>query len=260
MEVIILKDQKEAAQLGAKIISDLLRAKPELTLGLATGSTSLSLYKELIQLHQKTGLDFSKVTTFNLDEYVGLPSKHPSSYYHYMWENFFQHVNISEYRVHIPDGLAPDIPAFCKQYEASIMAAGGIEIQILGIGSDGHIGFNEPSSSPTSRTRIKTLTRQTINNNKKFFNTAGKVPRHVITMGIGTIMEAEKIILFAYGESKADAIKQTIEGPITSMVPASILQLHPKSILIIDDSAASRLDKADYYKWIYANKPDWQKY
>ncbi len=156
MEIIIVKDEKAASCVGARIIEKLVRARQDCTLGLATGSTPLSLYRELVRMHKEEGLNFSRVTTFNLDEYVGLAPTHPSSYNYFMWRNFFDHVNIPEYRIHIPDGFAPDIPAFCKQYEGAIKAAGGIDMQILGIGTDGHIGFNEPTSSLSSRTRIKT--------------------------------------------------------------------------------------------------------
>lgn len=260
MEIVIQKKKKSASSLGARIIGNFLRARQECTLGLATGSTPLSLYHELIKLHKDEGLNLSHVTTFNLDEYVGLPPSHPSSYCTFMWKNFFEHINIPEYRIHMPDGLAPDIPAFCKQYEAAIQAAGGIDIQILGIGTDGHIGFNEPSSSLASRTRIKTLTKQTIEDNVAHFSKNEQIPHHVITMGIGSIMESRKIILLAFGENKADAIEKTVEGPITSMVPASILQMHKQAIIILDEAAASRLKRADYYRWVYDHKPDWQKY
>jgi len=260
MEIIIEENEKSASALGARIIANFVRARQACTLGLATGSTPLLLYKELIKMHQDQGLNFSHVTTFNLDEYVGLSPSHPSSYNTYMWNNLFNHINIPEYRIHIPDGLAPDIPAFCKQYEAAIQAAGGIDIQILGIGTDGHIGFNEPTSSLSSRTRIKTLTEQTLSDNAPFFQDLPEIPRHVITMGIGTIMESRRVFLLAFGEKKADAIANTVERAITSMVPASILQMHKQAIIIIDEAAASKLKKVDYYKWVYNNKPDWQRH
>jgi glucosamine-6-phosphate deaminase len=259
MEVIIQENQKVASILGAKMISNQVRAKPESVLGLATGSTPLLLYKELIKLHNEVGLDFSKVTTYNLDEYVDLPASHSSSYSHFMKENLFQYINIPEYRIHVPDGLTPDIPAFCRQYEASIAASGGIDIQILGIGSDGHIGFNEPTSSLSSRTRIKTLTRQTIEDNRVYFDKSEKVPKHVITMGIGTIMESRKVILLAFGSKKAKVIKEMVEGPISSLIPASILQMHSSAVLLVDQEAAAKLEKKDYYQWVYENKPEWQK-
>lgn len=260
MEIIIQDDKKTASFIGARMVASLIRRKSDCVLGLATGNTPLLLYKELIRLHRKEGLDFSQVTTFNLDEYLGLPVSHPASYRSYMWENFFQHINIPEHKVHIPDGLTPDVPAFCKQYEGAIRASGGIDLQVLGIGTDGHIGFNEPSSSLASRTRIKTLTKQTREDNAPFFNGEKNVPHHVITMGIGTIMESRRSLLLAFGEKKADAIARMVEGPVTSMIPASMLQMHPEAVVIIDEAAASRLKRSDYYRWVYDNKPDWQKY
>ncbi len=260
MEIIIEKDSSGASALGARIIGNFIRARQECTMGLATGGTPLMLYKELTKLHQHEGLNFSHVTTFNLDEYLGLSPSHPSSYNTYMWHNFLSHINIPEYRVHIPDGLAPDVAAFCKQYEAAIQAAGGIDIQILGIGTDGHIGFNEPTSSLSSRTRIKTLTQQTVEDNRCYFSEDEKVPNHVITMGIGTIMESRMIVMLAFGDKKAQAVADAVEGPITSMVPASVLQMHQKAIIIVDEAASAKLQRAAYYRWVYQNKPDWQKY
>lgn len=260
MEVIIQENENAASFLGARIVAGVIRKKYDCVLGLATGSTPLLLYKELIRLHKQEGLDFERVTTFNLDEYVGLSPSHPASYNSYMWENFFKHINIPKHRIHIPDGLAPDIPAFCKQYEGTIKAAGGIDLQVLGIGTDGHIGFNEPSSSLTSRTRIKTLTKQTREDNAPFFDGEANVPNHVITMGVGTIMDSRNCLLLAFGEKKAEVAAKMVEGPITAMVPASVLQIHPVTIVIVDEAAASKLERADYYRWVYDNKPDWQKY
>lgn len=260
MEIIIMPDSLQASAVGARIIAELIRDKNDCVLGLATGSTPVKLYRELIRMHSEEDLDFKRVTTFNLDEYIGLGPDHPSSYNVFMNENLFDHVNIPKHRIHIPDGLAPEIPAHCKQYEGAIKAAGGIDLQVLGIGSDGHVGFNEPTSSLASRTRIKTLTEQTVKDNIQYFDEGEEVPHHVITMGVGTIMEARSNLLFAFGEGKADAIADTVEGPITSMVPASVLQMHPSAKIIIDEAAASKLKKIDYYKWVYSNKPDWQQY
>lgn len=254
MEVIIQPTAEASAEVAARIIARQLREKPGAVLGLATGSTPLSLYRILIEMQ----LDWSLVTTFNLDEYIGLPREHPQSYHSFMWENLFRHVNIRPENVHIPDGNAPDIPAFCAAYEQSIRAAGGIDIQVLGIGTDGHIGFNEPTSSLASRTRIKTLTPQTRRDNARFFGGENDVPFHVITMGIGTIMEARANLLLAYGENKASAIAGAVEGPITANNPASILQLHPVAKVCLDEPAASRLQRSDYYRWVYDNKPAWQ--
>lgn len=259
MEVIICSTPEEAAAIAARAISRLLHEKPDAVLGLATGTTPLLLYRELIRLHHEHHLDLSKITTFNLDEYVGLNAEDSHSYHHFMQENFFRHVNIAPDRTHIPDGRAGDIPAACARYEGEIKAAGGIDLQILGIGADGHIGFNEPTSSLASRTRIKTLTAATRQANGRFFGGEEKVPHHVITMGIGTIMEARRCFLLAFGGQKAHAIAGAVEGPITAMNPASSLQLHPQAKVFVDSEAASMLKHAEYYRWVYENKPGWQK-
>lgn len=226
---------------AAAIVADRIRRKPNLVLGLATGSTPLGLYKELIRMHKEEGLSFAKVTTFNLDEYVGLPRTHNQSYYYFMWENLFKHVDIDPRYIHVPDGMASDVEAHCEWYDNEIKKWGGIDLQILGIGANGHIAFNEPGSSLGSRTRIKTLTEQTIKDNARFFKSMDEVPRLAITMGIGTIMEAKEVILLANKASKADAIKAAVEGPITHMVPASIIQMHRKAYVIVDKEAASKL-------------------
>jgi glucosamine-6-phosphate deaminase len=254
MEIIIQPTQQAATEVAARIIARLLSDKPTAVIGLATGSTPLSLYRMLIAME----LDWSQVTTFNLDEYIGLPHDHAQSYHSFMWENLFKHVNISRENIHIPDGNASDIPRFCREYEERITAAGGIDLQVLGIGTDGHIGFNEPTSSLASRTRIKTLTQQTCKDNARFFGNEESVPHHVITMGIGTIMEARQNLLLAFGQNKARAIAEAVEGPITSINPASILQMHPLAKVILDEPAAAHLKRADYYRWVYDSKPDWQ--
>ncbi len=259
MEIIIQPNPEEASKTGARIIARLLHEKPDAVLGLATGNTPLLLYRELIRMHREEGLDFSRATTFNLDEYVGLAPEHPASYHRFMWDHFFNHINIRAANVHIPSGTATDVPALCASYEEAIRAAGGIDLQVLGIGTDGHIGFNEPSSSLASRTRIKTLTARTQADNAPLFSAGEKVPNHVITMGVGTIMETRAVLLFAFGEKKAQAVAQSSEGPITATVPASILQMHPVAKLLLDEAAASRLTRAEYYRWVYANKPGWQK-
>lgn len=259
MEIIIQPSDKEAGILGARMIACLLSEKPDAVLGLATGSSPLGLYRELARLHREEGLDFSRVTTFNLDEYVGLAPEHPASYSSFMWENLFRHLNIPPERTHIPDGLAGDIPEFCHAYESRIAAAGGIDLQVLGVGTDGHIGFNEPSSSLSSRTRIKTLTPGTRADNARFFQSPDDVPCHVITMGVGTIMDARAILLLAFGDGKAAAVRAAVEGPVTASVPASILQMHRAAHFLLDEPAAARLDRAEYYRWVYENKPTWQK-
>jgi len=260
MEVIIQPSPREVCALAARITATLVRSKPGAVLGLATGGTPRPMYAELVRLHRSENLDFKRVSTFNLDEYVGLGPDHPCSYHKFMAENFFDHVNIPPSQIHIPDGLASDVAAFCQDYEAAIRSAGGIDLQILGIGEEGHIGFNEPSSSLSSRTRIKTLTQKTLDANKRFFAPGEAVPRHVITMGVGTIMEAKRCLLLACGQTKASAVSKMVEGPVTAMAPASALQFHPTAIVIVDDAAASHLALVDYYRSVYRNKPDWQRY
>ena len=255
MEIIIQPTPEAATSVAARIIARLLREKPNAVLGLATGSTPLLLYRELIAMK----LDWRRVTTFNLDEYVGLDAAHPQSYHSFMWKNLFRHTNIAKKNVHIPDGMTKDIPKFCAAYEQQIRAAGGIDLQVLGIGTDGHIGFNEQSSSLASRTRIKTLTQQTRKDNARFFESEAAVPHHCITMGIGTIMEARQNLLLAFGSKKARAIAEADEGPITAMNPASVLQLHPVTKVCLDQAAAARLKRADYYRWVYEHKPGWQQ-
>jgi glucosamine-6-phosphate deaminase len=260
MEIIIEKDAITGSHAAARVVARLVREKPNAVLGLATGSTPLTLYRELIRLHQEEGLDFSQVTTFNLDEYIGLPAGHKQSYRRFMNKNLFEQINIKIENTHVPDGLAEDVPAACAAYERAIVDAGGIDLQVLGIGSDGHVGFNEPTSSFASRTRIKTLTRQTVADNARFFGgDESQVPHHCITMGIGTIMEARMCLMLAFGENKADAVAATVEGPVAAVMPASILQHHPSAKLFIDEAAASKMKLADYYRWVYAGKPEWQK-
>jgi glucosamine-6-phosphate deaminase len=260
VEIIIQPTPETASAVAARIIARLLREKPDAVLGLATGRTPLLLYCELVLLHRRGELDFSKVTTFNLDEYIGLSPEQPQSYHSFMWVNLFRHINISKKNVHIPDGMARDVPKFCERYEKRIRAAGGIDLQVLGIGTDGHIGFNEPGSSLASRTRIKTLTAQTRKDNARFFGHEKKVPHHVITMGIGTIMDARQCLVLAFGRNKSPAIAGAVEGPITAMNPASVLQMHPTVKVCLDAPAAAKLRKAEYYRWVYENKPDWQRY
>jgi len=209
-------------------------------------------------MHRSDHLDFSRVTTFNLDEYLGLDPAHPASYHRYMEENFFSQVNIARGHIHIPDGLAGDVAAHCVAYERMIRDAGGIDLQILGLGSDGHLGFNEPGSSLASRTRIKTLTERTRCDNARFFTNPCDVPHHVITMGLGTIMESRMCLLLAFGSGKAQAVAASVEGPVTASVPGSLLQFHTRAKVILDAEAASLLARAAYYQWVYKNKPEWQ--
>lgn len=251
MEIIILPDAESVGKETARRIANLIRRKPNCVLGLATGSTPIPCYRELIRMHEEEGLDFSYVTTFNLDEYYPIDPRHNQSYRYFMNTELFDHINIEKTRTFVPYGLAPDPYEHCLWYEEQIKAAGGIDLQILGIGHNGHIAFNEPGSSLASRTRVKTLTRETIEANARFFDRQEDVPRYAITMGIGTIMEAQEIILLATGEGKADAVAKAVEGPVTTMCPASVLQLHPRVTFILDEPAASNLQRQDYYRYVY---------
>lgn len=254
MEVIITKNPKALAVMAADIIERQLLTRPNSVLGLATGSTPIGTYQELVRRHREEGLDFSQVVSFNLDEYLGLPPTHPQSYRYFMDQNLFKHINIPPGNIHVPYGHADSVLEFCAWYEDQIRRAGGIDIQILGIGGDGHIAFNEPGSSLGSRTRLKTLTEQTIRDNARFFSNMDEVPRFAITMGVGTILEAKKILLLATGPAKAEIIAQAIEGPITSQVSASALQLHRDVVVILDEEAGCKLKRSDYYHWVYEQK------
>ncbi len=259
MEIIIRPDPAATSEMAARIVARLVRDDRRAVLGLATGKTPLRLYAELARMHRDEDLDFSRVTTFNLDEYVGLPPEHPSSYHSFMTEHLFRHINIGPARVHVPDGMADDIPACCSRYERYIRESEGIDLQILGIGRQGHIGFNEPSSSLASRTRIKTLTETTRSDSVEEFGGVEHVPRHVITMGIGTIMDSGMCLLLAFGKEKATAVAQTVEGPVSAMVPASALQMHEHCTVLVDEEAASELRLADYYRHVFKQKPEWQR-
>lgn len=256
MEIIVKDNSEQLSRSAATIVARVLNSKPNAVLGLATGSTPMGLYRELVRMHKDEGLDFSQVTTFNLDEYVGLTQRHPQSYHYFMHENLFKHINIPRQNVYIPSGTTDNYKAFCQWYEDEIKRHGGIDLQILGIGSDGHIAFNEPTSSLGSRTRIKTLAKQTIDDNARFFDSPDQVPVYAITMGVGTILEAHKILLLANGRAKAAAIAAAIEGPVTSMITASSLQLHRDAMAIIDREAASQLKMLEYYEWIQAKMPN----
>ena len=260
MEVIIQPDQDAAAALVARIVAHDLRANPHLVLGLATGATMECVYRRLVRLHKEEKLDFSLCSTFNLDEYVGLPPSDPHCYRHYMDEHLFRHVNIDLRNTHLPNGMAADLDAECRQYEGLIHRFGGIDLQLLGIGKAGHIGFNEPLSALRSRTRVKALTPTTIKQNGPLFGDEAKMPRRAITMGVGTIIEARRCILLATGDTKTKVIAQAVEGPITSMVSASALQLHPRCTVIVDEAAAANLKEKDYYRWVFENEPEWQEF
>lgn len=247
---IVITDHPE--QVVADIISDEIAAGAK-TLGLATGSSPVDTYKELIRRHKEEGLSFAGINAVMLDEYVGLPPDHPESYARFIHEQFTDHIDIGE--VYTPDGMAEDIQAAAAAYDERIKEVGPVDVQILGIGSNGHIGFNEPSSSLSSRTRIKTLTAKTREDNARFFDSIDQVPRHVITQGLGTICDAEHAVLVATGEGKADAIAAAVEGPLSASCPGSILQWHPNATIVVDEAAASKLRDADYYRYVYDNKP-----
>jgi len=243
--LVIIRPNKEVASIqAAKVVADQVRRKPDSVLGLSTGNTPLATYAELIRMHRDEGLDFSSVTTFNLDEYYGISREHPQSFYYQIHQNFLDHVNIRPNREHIPNGESRDFVTTCRDYEAAIQDAAGIDLQILGIGRTGHIGFNEPTSSLASRTRLKTLSDETINDNSKI---SGDIPTVAITMGIGTILEAKKILLLAFGDAKANAVAKAIEGPISSSCSASALQMHRDVRFILDKESATELRHRSYY-------------
>jgi len=260
VEVIIQPTAEAAAALAARIIARELRAHPSLVLGLATGKTMERVYRQLVRMHKDERLDFSLCRTFNLDEYVGLFPADPNSYRFYMNHHLFRHVNIDARNTHLPNGLANDLDEECQRYESLIQRCGGIDLQLLGIGKAGHIGFNEPLSALRSRTRVKALTPTTIKQNAPQFQGEDKMPRRAITMGVGTIMEARRCLLLATGDSKAAVLAQAVEGPITSMVTASALQLHPRCTVVVDEEAGANLKEKEYYRWIFENEPEWEGY
>jgi len=260
VEVIIQPNKDSAAALVARVIAHELRANPHLVLGLATGNTMESVYRQLVRMHQQEKLDFSLCSTFNLDEYVGLFPSDPNSYRHYMDHHLFHHVNVDVRNTHLPNGLATDLDAECRKYEALIQRFGGIDLQLLGIGKAGHIGFNEPLSALRSRTRVKALTPTTLKQNAPAFGGEDKMPRRAITMGVGTILECRRCVLLATGGSKAEVIAKAVEGPITSMISATTLQLHARCTVVVDEEAAGQLKEKDYYRWIFANEPEWEEY
>lgn len=254
MEVIISEDEQECGETVADIVDRAVRSGA-VTLGLATGSSPLSVYRELIRRHREEGLTFASAQAFLLDEYVGLPPSDPQSYAHVIREAFTDHVDIDPSRVHGPDGVADDIFSAAAQYDALIAESGPVDVQLLGIGANGHIGFNEPGSSLGSRTRVATLTEQTRQDNARFFESVDDVPRHVITQGLGTIGEARHLVLIATGGHKAAAVAAAAEGAVTASCPASVLQLHPRVSMVIDEAAASLLGNADFYRYAMSHRP-----
>jgi glucosamine-6-phosphate deaminase len=260
MEIVILPSATEAGVLAARKIARVVREKPDAVLGLATGSSPLAIYAALAEQVRDGSLDVSRVSAFALDEYVGIPVEHPESYASVIHREVTEPLHLDPARVSVPDGRAADLEAAGERYEEAIRAAGGIDLQILGIGANGHVGFNEPTSSFASRTRIKTLTERTRSDNARFFDSPDEVPTHCLTQGLGTIMDARELLLVAQGPAKAAAVAAAVEGPVTSMVPASILQHHRRATIMVDEDAAADLTLADYYRWTYAHKPAWQQF
>ncbi|KQY21363.1 glucosamine-6-phosphate deaminase [Cellulomonas sp. Root485] len=258
MEVVIAP-APELGRLAASAVEQLVRDQPDAVLGLATGSSPLAVYDELARRHAEHGLSFARVRAFMLDEYVGLAADHPERYRNVIEKEIASRVDFAPGAVQGPDGLSDDLVGACRAYEEAIASVGGVDLQLLGIGTDGHIAFNEPGSSLASRTRIKTLTRQTREDNARFFGgDIDQVPQHCLTQGLATIMSARHLVLLATGRGKAEAVHQLVEGPVSAMWPATILQHHPHVTVLVDDAAASRLQLADYYRETFAAKPDWQ--
>ena len=258
MEVIIRPTAQAASRLVAALVANALRAKPRLVLGLATGRTMEAVYAILADLHRSESLDFSQCLTFNLDEYIGLPPADRHSYRHYMDEHLFGKVNIRRENTNLPNGIAADLAAECRRYEQAIADAGGIDLQLLGLGKAGHIGFNEPLSALRSRTREKALTPTTrLQNAALFGGRLEDVPKRAITMGVGTILETKRCLLLVTGPEKATMLAKAVEGPITSMITATALQLHPRCTVIVDEPAARSLKERKYYRWIFKNEPEW---
>ncbi|HTB61069.1 MAG TPA: glucosamine-6-phosphate deaminase [Polyangia bacterium] len=261
MEVIVVPTADDACLRAARIVARLLRAKPETALALPTGSTPRAIYAELVRQHRDEGLSFARATAFSLDEYVGLRPDHPGSFRRALHEALYRHVDLPPDRAHAPDGQAADLLGACARYEAAIVAAGGLDLALLGLGTDGHIAFNEPTSSFGSRTRLKTLTDETRAANQASFAASGAeaVPHHALTVGIATILSARRCLLVAFGAAKAAAVAKMAEGPLAALVPASALQLHPHATVIVDEAAAEGLALRTYYDAVAAAKPTWQR-
>lgn len=260
MQVVLADSSPEVGRIAAAKIAQVIRSRADAVLGLATGSSPLSIYAELRRQVHGEGLDCRRVRAFALDEYVGLAADHPESYRSVIRSEVVEPLGLTPSLVHVPDGSAIDVAAACIAYERQIHELGPVDIQILGIGSNGHIGFNEPTSSFSSRTRIKTLAPKTRTDNARFFDSADEVPTHCLTQGLGTILDARRLVLVAQGENKADAVAKMVEGPLSSMCPGSALQLHSDATVVVDPAAASRLTLIDYYRYTYANLPQWQRF
>lgn len=260
MQVVIVETPQEVGRVAAAKVARVIRDRADAVIGVATGSSPLAIYAELTRQVRERRLDCSAVRAFALDEYVGLPLDHSESYHSVILREVVRPLRMKPALVHVPDGSAADIARACEEYERLIRQAGGVDIQILGIGANGHIGFNEPTSSFASRTRIKTLAPKTRADNARFFDSPDQVPTHCLTQGLATILDARRLVLVAQGGAKAEAVANMVEGPLSSMCPGSALQLHPDATVVVDRAAASRLTLTEYYEYTYANLPAWQRY
>jgi glucosamine-6-phosphate deaminase len=258
VEVVIAPTVDDVARIVADVVLRVVTVRPAAVLGLATGSSPLGAYRRLIDEHRAGRVSFAACHAVLLDEYVGLPRDHPEGYRAVIRRDFTDHVDLDPDRLHGPDVWAPDLPAACERYDRLLAALGGVDVQLLGIGGDGHVGFNEPGSSLRSRTRVKTLSKATRADNSRFFSSPDDVPRHVVTQGLGTISDARHIVLIATGERKAAPIARAVEGPLTAACPASVIQLHPHATVVVDEAAAAGFLLAEYYREAYAGKPSWQ--
>lgn len=259
MEIVILPTPEEVGRVAAARIASIVRRRPSAVIGLATGSSPQGLYAALKSRVDAAEISFAQARGFALDEYVGIPLGHPESYASVIARDVVAPLGFDPSRVRVPDGRAADLEFAAKEYDTAIQAAGGVDVQILGVGANGHIGFNEPTSSFASRTRIKTLSPRTREDNARFFDSPEQVPTHCMTQGVGTILDARELVLVAQGELKADAIAALVEGPLSSFVPGSALQLHEHATVVVDEAAGSKLKLAAYYAYTYENKPAWQR-
>lgn len=261
MEIVICPSESAVGEVAAAKIAQVAQAVPGApVLGVATGSSPLGVYRALAELVAAGRLQLGEAHVFALDEYVGLPPGHPESYAEVIRRTVTEPLGLNPARVHVPNGFADDLSTAGAAYEDAISAAGGVDVQLLGVGANGHVGFNEPTSSLGSRTRVKTLARKTREDNARFFDSLDQVPMHCVTQGLGTIMDARHVVLVAQGAGKAEAIAAIVEGPVTALWPGSVLQFHPRATIVIDEPAASRLKLADYYRETDAAKPDWQRF
>jgi glucosamine-6-phosphate deaminase len=258
VEVVIMPTADDAAGVVAEVFVQLVNGQPHSVLGLATGSSPLGAYRLLIAEHRAGGVSFAACRAVLLDEYVGLPPDHPEAYRSVIRREFVDHVDLAADHLYGPEVWAVDLPDACARYDRLLADLGGVDLQLLGIGSDGHVGFNEPGSSLRSRTRVKTLTKATRRDNARFFASAEEVPRHVVTQGLGTIGDARHVVLIATGAAKAEPVARAVEGPLAAVCPASVLQLHSHATVVLDEAAAAGLQLADYYREAYAGKPSWQ--